>query len=164
MSLEANIAALTEAVVALTDITTKLHSLRADAIEQVTAAAKPGAAKKAAATKADEPAAEPKAEPKAEAKAEAKADAPAANEPTPEFLKMKKSVADFLGGSEREEEREARKAKVRELLANPKVAATKLEDVKPELYPAIESAMTRLIAAGDLTKPAGAEDPLDLGV
>lgn len=161
MSLEANIAALTEAVVALTDITTKLHSLRADAIEQVTAAAKPGAAKKAAAAaKADEPAAEPKAEPKAEAKAEA----PAADEPTPEFLKMKKSVADFLGGSEREEEREARKAKVRELLANPKVAATKLEDVKPELYPAIESAMTRLIAAGDLTKPAGAEDPLDLGV
>lgn len=157
MSLEANIAALTEAVVALTDITTKLHSLRADAIEQVTAAAKPGAAKKAAAAaKADEPAAEPKAE--------AKADAPAADEPTPEFLKMKKSVADFLGGSEREEEREARKAKVRELLANPKVAATKLEDVKPELYPAIESAMARLIAAGDLTKPAGAEDPLDLGV
>lgn len=160
MSLEANIAALTEAVVALTDITTKLHSLRADAIEQVTAAAKPGAAKKAAAAKADEPAAEPKAEPKAEAKAEA----PAADAPTPEFLKMKKSVADFLGGSEREEEREARKAKVRELLANPKVAATKLEDVKPELYPAIESAMTRLIAAGDLTKPAGSEDPLDLGV
>jgi len=161
MSLEANIAALTEAVVALTDITTKLHSLRADAIEQVTAAAKPGAAKKAAAAaKADEPAAEPKAEPKAGAKA----DAPAAGEPTPEFLKMKKSVADFLGGSEREEEREARKAKVRELLANPKVAATKLEDVKPELYPAIESAMARLIAAGDLTKPAGAEDPLDLGV
>jgi len=161
MSLEANIAALTEAVVALTDITTKLHSLRADAIEQVTNAAKPGAAKKAAAAaKADEPAAEPKAEPKVEAKA----DAPAANEPTPEFLKMKKSVADFLGGSEREEEREARKAKVRELLANPKVAATKLEDVKPELYPAIESAMSRLIAAGDLTKPAGAEDPLDLGV
>lgn len=156
MSLEANIAALTEAVVALTDITTKLHSLRADAIEQVTAAAKPGAAKKAAAAKADEPAAEPKAE--------AKAEAPAADAPTPEFLKMKKSVADFLGGSEREEEREARKAKVRELLANPKVAATKLEDVKPELYPAIESAMTRLIAAGDLTKPAGAEDPLDLGV
>lgn len=162
MSLEANIAALTEAVVALTDITTKLHSLRADAIEQVTAAAKPGAAKKAAAAaaKADEPAAEPKAEPKAETKSEA----PAADAPTPEFLKMKKSVADFLGGSEREEEREARKAKVRELLANPKVAATKLEDVKPELYPAIESAMTRLIAAGDLTKPAGAEDPLDLGV
>lgn len=160
MSLEANIAALTEAVVALTDITTKLHSLRADAIEQVTAAAKPGAAKPGAAAKADEPAAEPKAEPKAETKSEA----PAADAPTPEFLKMKKSVADFLGGSEREEEREARKAKVRELLANPKVAATKLEDVKPELYPAIESAMTRLIAAGDLTKPAGAEDPLDLGV
>lgn len=148
--LYAALLANTAAQVALTEITTKLHNLRADAIEQVTKAAKPGAQttkKTDAAPTAETPA------------AAAPADKAEPNE-------VQKAVAAYVGGSEREAEREARMAKVRELLANPKVNVAKVSDVPESLFPAMLKALKTLTDKGDLTTveaPAEA-DPDDLGV
>ena len=148
MSIEAALAELTAAVKANTEVTGNLLALRADAIETVKAAATP-AAKPAAAKKADPaPAAEaPKEAPKTEAAA-------GTPQPTPAQAK----IAEYLGGTERAEERAARTEKVKFLFG--KVGATKASDIPEDKIPAILKALDTLIAAGDITAAETADEDL----
>lgn len=124
----------------LISVTEKLVMLRTEAIDHVKQAAAP-AEKPAPKAKAEPKTAEPKAEaPKEEVKAAAAT--PVANDITLDMIReaiadgetppaefMKKVAAGYInwGGSEEApvstEEREARKAKVKELLAHPKIKA-----------------------------------------
>ena len=149
MSIEAALAELTAAVKANTEVTGNLLALRADAIETVKAAATPAAKPAAAAKKADPaPAAEaPKEAPKTEAAA-------GTPQPTPAQAK----IAEYLGGTERAEERAARTEKVKFLFG--KVGATKASDIPEDKIPAILKALDTLIAAGDITAAETADEDL----
>lgn len=144
MSIEAKLEALTKSVDALTDITTKLHSLRADAIESVRGAAtKPAAEKPAKA--AEKPAAEKETVEVDES----------------EMTEVQKVIAAYTAADGiSEAEIKARKAKVKEVLAHPKVNAKKVSDIPANLEGAVIKAVNKLIAEGNLIKED--EDDEDL--
>lgn len=155
MSIEAALAELTAGVAAqtaatkeLTDITNKLYALRADAIETVRgAAASPGKAK-------DKPAEKPAEKTAAETVAD---DKPAASESMTEVQRV---VGDYVGAEGiSEEERKARKGKVAEVLAHPKVNAKKVSEIPAGLEKAVIKAVTTLAEKGNvLADEPSAED------
>ena len=150
MSIEAALAELTAAVKANTEVTGNLLALRADAIETVKAAATP-AAKPAAAAK-------PKADPAPAAEAPKEAPKTEAAAGTPQPTPAQAKIAEYLGGTEREEERKARTEKVKFLFG--KVGATKASDIPEDKIPAILRALDTLIAAGDITAAETADEDL----
>jgi hypothetical protein len=176
-AMEANTAELQRNTAAME----KLVSLRTEAIDHVKQVAapaeKPAAAAKAekpaAAAKAEKPAAEPKTE-AAPAKAPAdpvqndvtEADIAAAIEateiPTPDF--MKKVVAAYVGwGGTAEapvstDEREVRKGKVKDILANPKVNAKSVADISEGARRAVLKKLQAWIAE---IQPAASSDEVD---
>ncbi|MDH1266760.1 hypothetical protein N5C81_03905 [Rhizobium pusense] len=155
MSLEATISELTAAVSKLTVITQALHDLRADAIEKTTAAAATGSKATTKAKEAEKPA----------------ADKGAISE-TPEnradpIEALTQLAADYIGGSDREEERAARKAKVKALLNHEKIRDPKVNDgdgkfgtIRADAHDLFKSQIAKLSEKGDITTPKKADDDL----
>lgn len=155
MSLENEIAELRGAVEKLTSVTETLISMRADAIETVKNAAAPKASTKS--TKA----------------AAAASAAPETPEPAPveadnsQYDEAKALLARYTKGSDRPEEQQARKQKVRallrhKLLVKPELAdettTYAVTDVMPDQVGRLIQNLTALIDKGDLTEPAPAAD------
>ncbi len=155
MSLEATISELTAAVSKLTVITQALHDLRADAIEKTTAAAATGSKATTKAKEAEKPA----------------ADKGAISE-TPEnradpIEALTQLAVDYIGGSDREEERAARKAKVKALLNHEKIRDPKVNDgdgkfgtIRADAHDLFKSQIAKLSEKGDITTPKKADDDL----
>lgn len=83
-------------------------------------------------------------------------------------------IATYVGGTDRDDERNARKKKIVALMSNPKVKkddagdkVTDLKDVKPTALKAVIKKVQEYIDAGDLTTPPEAgndeDEDLDLG-
>ncbi len=148
MSLEQAIADNTAAIQQLVAISTKLYELRTDAIEQVRSAA---ASTKGSTTKKtdDKPSDAGKA-------AEQKANISTGEErvdPNDRAEEIKTAIAGYIGGTEREEERAARKEKVKALLNHEKI-------VKPESIDLFLKNIAGLTAKGDITEaPKAADKP-----
>lgn len=123
MALEDEMKALRESVEKLTEVTTKLLEVRTDAVETVRSAAAP---KGKAADKATD---KPKETPAAETKS-----ADTISEETAK--KMQESIAAYVSGSDREEERTARKTKIRSLLRHEKICLPEFRD-NTETYDAM---------------------------
>lgn len=161
----------------LVDRTEKLVALRTEAIETVKSSAAPE-------KKAEKPKAEPK--PKAEkpaAEEKPKADPKPASPVDPDALQatvdggdtpdadyMKSAVAAYInyGGSEESpvggDEREARKAKVKELLANPKVDAKTVAEMREGVRKAFLKKIIAWMQEIDAAKAApesGADSDVD---
>lgn len=155
MSLEATISELTAAVSKLTVITQALHDLRADAIEKTTAAAATGSKATTKVKETEKPA----------------ADKGAISE-TPEnradpIEALTQLAADYIGGSDREEERAARKAKVKALLNHEKIRDPKVNDgdgkfgtIRADAHDLFKSQIAKLSEKGDITTPKKADDDL----
>ena len=155
MSLEATISELTAAVSKLTVITQALHDLRADAIEKTTAAAATGSKSATQTKEAEKPA----------------ADKGAISE-SPEdranpIEALTDAASDYIGASDREEERAARKEKVKALLNHEKIRDPKVEagkglfsTIQPEAHDLFKSQIAKLKEKGDITTPKKAEDDL----
>lgn len=146
MALEDMLKDLTTALKENTEVTKTLISLRADAIETVKSAA--ASAPKAAA-KETKPAAETKPEPEAPA-------APAVDAKV--YEELAQSVAEYVGGTTREDERAARKAKVRTLLQHeqikkPGTAADVFDtaNIREDAIQLFKDNMQALKDKGDLT-------------
>lgn len=142
MSIEKALADLTTAVVALTEITTRLHDLRVttvDEIKNVAASTKAPAKAKAA----EKPAADTASDTKPAA------DAPA-DGAKHRLADVQAACATYAGGTDREDERTARKEKLAWLFK--KVGATKLGDIPEGKEGAVLKAVNQLIEAGDLTE------------
>ncbi len=157
LKLIASLDANTEAVLAS-------NALRETAIETVRDAAATGAkaTTKASTTKATTPAA---AAPTAEAPAASGEDRVTAEQA--EQLKAK--VSEYIGGTSREEERTARKEKVRNLFQHDKIKvpgtpATVFDakNVMASAYDLFVKNITGLIAKGDITTPPAAAEASDL--
>lgn len=155
MSLEATISELTAAVSKLTVITQALHDLRADAIEKTTAAAATGSKATTKVKETEKPAAEK-----------------SAISETPEnradpIEALTQLAADYIGGSDREEERAARKAKVKALLNHEKIRDPKVNDgdgkfgtIRADAHDLFKSQIAKLSEKGDITTPKKADDDL----
>lgn len=155
MSLEATISELTAAVSKLTVITQALHDLRADAIEKTTAAAATGSKATTKVKETEKPA----------------ADKGAISESPEDRVNpieaLTQLAADYIGGSEREEERAARKEKVKALLnhekiRDPKVAAGdgKFGTIRADAHDLFKSQIAKLTEKGDITEPKKTDDDL----
>lgn len=153
MSLEKQIETLTAAVTALTEVTNNLLSVRVDAIETVKNSAAPAAKKT-----------EPKAAAKAEPKPEPAAEAPAADDSA--YAEAKKLVGEYTTGSDRPEEVDARKQKVKGLLRHEKLVKPDLAepekfsvtDVQEAQIPVLIKNLKALIERGDITTPPTDDD------
>lgn len=155
MSLEAEVKELKESVLELTKVTRALMELRADAIEKVGAVAT-----KVTTTKkkdADEP------------KANISSGVEDRKNPEEDVYEgVKELIASYIGGTDRAEEREARKEKMRALLNHEKVkkagveTAAQVDDINPDAVPLFKDQVNKLIAKGDLTEVKKASDDLDL--
>ena len=161
MALEDKIDALIVALNENTAVTKALAELRTEAVETVRKAAEP----KASAKKDDKPVAE-------KAKDEPKAEAPK-EEPKSEvsYEGIPELIAGYVGGTEREEERAARKAKIKELLRHDAICkpekkgeteAFDAQDIKPDAVGLFRDQIRLLTEKGDLTQPAGASGSLVL--
>ncbi|MEH0291782.1 hypothetical protein V6R98_02335 [Agrobacterium sp. CCNWLW71] len=155
MSLEATISELTAAVSKLTVITQALHDLRADAIEKTTAAAATGSKSATKTKEAEKPA----------------ADKGAISESPEDRVNpieaLTDAASDYIGASDREEERAARKEKVKALLNHEKIRDPKVEagkglfsTIQPEAHDLFKSQIAKLKEKGDITTPKKAEDDL----
>lgn len=155
MSLEKQIETLTAAVTALTEVTNNLLSVRVDAIETVKNSAAPAAKK-----------AEPKAAAKAEPKTEPAAEAPAPAADDSAYAEAKKLVGEYTTGSDRPEEVDARKQKVKGLLRHEKLVKPDLAepekfsvtDVQEAQIPVLIKNLKALIERGDITTPPTDDD------
>lgn len=174
MALEEKIDALAATIVSLTEVTQALMALRADAVSAATATKAPAKATKKAEPQPvaveEKPAAEtPKVEEKP-AEAPKVEEKPAAAEPQPEITvspEDRKDPSDpkqavilrYVGGTDRAEEREARKAKVQKLYGalagHFKIEVGTYGDI-PEgpATAAFIANVEKLIAHGDLTSAA----------
>ena len=157
MSLEQALAENTAAIRELAAITKDLLAVRVDAIEKVGAAA---ASTKTSTKKAAE---ETKAN--ISASPEDRKD-PASDNP---YEGIKEIIAGYIGGTQREEERAARKAKVKALLNHEKVKkadvsdASAVDHIMESAIDLFKSQMRKLVEKGDLTEaPAPKSDDLDL--
>lgn len=156
LSLEAQLTELTAAVTKLTNITQALHDLRADAIEKTTAAAATGSKASTKATKDDKPADDKKA---------AISESPE-NRVNP-IEALTDAASDYIGASDREEERAARKEKVKALLNHEKIRDPKVEagkglfsTIQPEAHDLFKSQIAKLKEKGDITTPKTVDDDL----
>lgn len=147
MSLEAKIDALTAAVEKLNTTSENLLALRSAAIDEIKGAA--------TAAKAPAKAAAKKAEDAPAKTAEETPAAAAGDAGTNRLAEVQAVCAKYAGGSDRTEERDARKAKLTWLFG--KVGAKKLAEIPEGKEAAVIKAVNQLIADGDLTE-APAED------
>jgi len=153
MSLEAIIQENTAATKELIEVSKALMSLRAEAIESTKAAAKPGAATKKA-TKKPETA-------KEESKANISESPEDRKDPNNEDEDPNKAiVVEFIAGATTPEEREARKEKVKKLLAHKAIEAKNVASVPADKSELFIKNITGLIAKGDVLEPAS--DDLDI--
>lgn len=154
MALEDKIADLTAKIDALTTITQTLIEIRTDAVETVRTAAAPkaSAAKKTEAAEAKVEA--PKEEPKQEAAA-----------PEGNYDGIPELIAGYVGGSTREEERAARKDKIKKLLRHDAICKPEMKaeaekfdatDIRPDAIDTFREQIRLMTEAGDLTQPASA--------
>lgn len=152
MSLEAQLEALGSKIDALTDITTKLYSLRADAIETVRNTAGGG---KADTKKSDDKPAETK---KTDDKP--KTDAPG------EMNDMQRAIAAYVGEEGvSEAERKARQQEVLKVLAHDKIKAKKASEVPEKFHGAVIKAVNTLKERGNvIQEEAVSEDDDDGGL
>lgn len=154
MSLEAAIAELTTAIKELIGETKELRNMRSEAIDKVGSALQNVAGAKAKDTKAKD-----ESKPKEDAKPATSADP---------YDGVKDLIAKYVTGTDREEERTARKAKVKALLSHEKIKKPEVsENDPPSVEHIMESAVSlfkdqinKLIEKGDLTSPKS--DDLDL--
>jgi hypothetical protein len=156
LSIETQLSELTAAIKDLTVITTKLHDMRADMIEKVTTAAAATPKKK------DEPKGD-EAKPNISASPEVRKDpndtSTGAGGANP-YEGIKELIADYIkSGSDREEERAARKDWVRKLLNHEKIKKPEIDEPKSAEH-IMESAIqlfkdqiAKKKALGDITQP-----------
>lgn len=150
MALEDRLQSLEERVADLIDVTKTLISLRTDAIETVKSAAAPKQSKKN------------------DDKAKVEADAAPEQADDSAYGEAKALVAEYTTGSDRPEEVQARKAKVKELLRHPKLVKPEMAkvdkfsvtDVMDDKIPVLMKNLKALLERGDLTQPAAADDDL----
>lgn len=168
MSLEAKLEALNATIDRLITATEQLIELRANAIETVRTTAAPAAkaTTKAAAAKAETP--PPAASTETPPPAAAAPAAPAGADESA-YDEVKLLVTKFNTGSDRPEEVQARKEKVRWLLRHaslckPELVGTaepfSVMDISPENIGKMVKNLNKLIEQGDLTKPATADADL----
>ena len=152
MALEDLLKDLTAEIAKLNTSTAQLVSLRTEAIESVKAAA--GAAPKATKAAAEKAAAAPVEKP---------ADPPAAESvaSTAVYDQLSTRVAAYLSAATREEERVARKGKIRALFQHDKIKKPGTPADVYDTFNVMDEALglfgqqiELLIAAGDLTQPA----------
>ena len=157
MALEDLLKDLTAEIAKLNTSTAQLVSLRTEAIESVKAAA--GAAPKATKAAAEKPAAEKPAA----APVEKPADQPAAESvaSTAVYDQLSARVAAYVGAATREEERLARKGKIRALFQHDKIKKPGTPADVYDTFNVMDEALglfgqqiELLIAAGDVTQPA----------
>lgn len=160
MSLEQALAENTAAVKELIGISKELLAVRTEALEKV------GTAAVSTTKKADKPAADAK-------KTEDKPQISTSPENRTEnpYEGIKELIAEYIGGTDREEERAARKEKVKALLNHEKIKKPDLPaDARPDASNIKEDAIDlfkdqigKLKAKGDITEPPKkASDDLDL--
>lgn len=120
------------------------------------------AGEKAGVTKKETKAAETKSEVKEEKKP-ASSSGDSSSDEIMETAKTK--IAEYVGGTDRDDERTARKAKIKKLLNHKDVkkadapeTTTNLADVKPEMLAAVVKNVEKYIAAGDITTPPASDD------
>lgn len=158
MSLEQKLDELNTNIAKLINVTQALHDLRADAIEKVTAAAaSPGAGK---GKKTDETKAEP-------VKAETGNISKSPEERVDTTEEAKTLAADYISGSDREDERAARKAKVKALLNHDKVRAEGVKAGEGGLanignFKLFKDQIAKLTEKGDITEAPAKSEDLDL--
>lgn len=156
MSLEQRIDELTSTISKLITVTQALHDLRADAIEKVTAAAAPAGKTKAKDAPADA------------GKTADTGNISASPEDRVDTTEEAKGLAaDYIGASDREDERTARKAKVKALLNHEKVRAEGVKDGEGGLanignFKLFKDQIAKLKEKGDITSPPSKSDDLDL--
>lgn len=161
MALENLIEKLIEAVNRNTEAAVTLATIRAEFIESTAKAGAP--AGKASTAKAEKAAtaAAAAAEPAAAAPAETPAAAaPAVSEAV--YAELATSIGAYIGAATREEERAARKDKVKALLNHPAIkkeglaadAAPDTKNIKDDAIQTFKDNMQMLIDKGDLTQPA----------
>ena len=134
----------------LTEVTRALLALRAEAIEKVSAAAAP-APKTGKAAKAD-----PKAE-----EARGITDSPEDRKDAADADPVKAKIVEYIGATRSAEERDARKAKVSEILR--KVGARKHSEIPADRTKAFINTIDKFIAEGDVLTPeeeSGGDDLL----
>ena len=165
MSIEAKLEALTAAVLKNIEVTENLIALRTEAIETVKSTAAPKASGKAATTKAADV---PNTAAASAAPNTSAAEAPATDNGSA-YDEAKEQVATYTKGSDRKEEQQARKEKVRWLLRHPKLVKPELADntdsfavtdIAEGNIAAFIKNVKALIEKGDLTQPAEADDSL----
>ncbi len=149
MSLEQLISENTAALRELVAETKALRELRADAIEKVTATA--ASAGKKTETKKDDG-----------AKSNIQSGAENRVDPREELINLSN---DYLNGSDREEERAARKQKIKALLNHDKIKvagtaadAGKFNTIREDAFETYKKQIAKLVEAGDITTPAVADD------
>lgn len=159
MSLEAAIAELTTTMKELISETKELRSMRSEAIDKVAGALSNVSGTKAKETKPAKEETKAKADPKPE---------PETKEDTVSYEGLKELVAKYVTGTDREEERTARKEKVKALLNHEKIKkpdapdTKSLECIMESAIPLFRSQMEKLIEKGDITSPPTSSDDLDL--
>ena len=162
MSLEQAIADLTKKLDEVIPFMKREIELREQGLGAVAKAAeKAGVAKKT----------EAKTETKSDEKTDSKQSA-ATDDAASDLIEQAKSkIAEYVGSTDREEERKARKVKIKKLLNNEKVKkpdapenTTNLADVKPDMIGAVIKNVEKYIAAGDITEPAPAAGGDDLDI
>lgn len=141
MALEDLLKELIETMKETNEVTKTLVSLRTEAIESVKSAAAPKTTK---AAKEAEPAPKAAKEP--------------ATKDTKVYEELKDLIAEYVGGSSREDERAARKAKVRKLLQHEAIKKPGTPDdvfdtvnIKDDAIDIFKANLTALIAKGDIT-------------
>ena len=164
MSLENSMNELRKAIDALIGVITADNDLRKAIAEKMADAVNKGAGTKSTTAKTEDKGADkPKDTEKSETTAALSDDKAKA---------AKEAIAAYLGGSDRDEERSARKKKIVALLSNPKVKkadapekVTDLANVNPKAFNAVIKEVNKYIEAGDITKveASGDDDEIDLG-
>jgi len=165
MAIEELLSRLVDAIEKNTAVTETLTALRTEAVETVREAASP---KKAASAKSSGDTKSSKSEEKASAAApEPKSQSGAeAADPGADLPEL---IASYVGGTDRENERVARKEKIRKLFRHPKICkAEKVEagapydvtDIMPDAIGLFREQIRLLIDNGDLTQPEEAGNGL----
>lgn len=162
MALEDTIIELTGAVKHLIAAVEADTKLRGAVLEKAEVIAQKADTKATKATKTEKPVDEAKA-----AKTEKPVEEAKAEEPSSAETEIKELFASYIGGTEREEERDARRGKLSKLLNHEKVKkadvdnATKTSHIKPEAYAIAIKNIKKLIEDGDITTPPAASDDGD---
>lgn len=153
MALEDEVKSLNENILQLINVTKELLAVRTEAVETVRTAAAPKATTKAAAeTKA----------------ATTNADAGGISVEVGE--KMTAAIAGYIAGATRDEERAARKEKIKALLRHDQIVRPEFKavtdsydamQVKPEAVQLFLDQIGMLVQKGDLTQPAASNTALN---